>query len=195
MGGEAGVRTFDHVALAVRSLRDACRLFAGLLGGRVVAGGDDEDLGLRSVQLVLPPGVKVELLQPLRADCYLQAYLDRHGEGVHHLTCYVDDVAVAVAAAEAAGFETVDTDLSRPHWRETFVRPRSAFGTLIQLAAPDPGPTLVEGMTLEDILEGRVVWHRGTSAWRHELTGPPEGTRVPPRHQRALAAGNAGSGP
>ena len=47
-------------------------------------------------------------------------------------------------------------------------------------------------MTLEDLLAGRIVWHRGTSAWRDEVEGAPEGTRVPSRHRERLAARGGG---
>jgi len=163
------VRKVDHIAIAVRSLRDALRLFADVLGGELIGGGDNPQLRVRAVQLRYPGGMRVELLEPLDPGSYLQAYLDRHGEGFHHLTCYVDDVAAAAEQVTAAGFDVVDTVVGSPSWDETFLRPSSAFGTLIQLARPVvPWTEPLQGLTLDDILAGRVgvlanrVWHKET---------------------------------
>ena len=124
----------DHVSLAVRSVSDACRLFIGVLGADFVGGGDNPNLDVRAVQLVLPPGAKIELLEPLSDESYLARYLDKHGEGIHHITIYVDDVAAAVEALEEAGYALVDTATDAPTWKETFLRPASSFGALIQVA-------------------------------------------------------------
>jgi methylmalonyl-CoA/ethylmalonyl-CoA epimerase len=152
------VRSLDHVAVAVPDIAEALPLFRDVLGGQFVAGGDDERLGIRTLQLRLP-NVKVELMQPIREDSYLHAYLERRGPGFHHATILVEDVEEAIADLEGRGFEVVDTDLSHDGWRETFVRPRSGFGTLLQIVDTDRdwGRTSEE-VTLEDVLAGRAVW-------------------------------------
>ena len=164
------VRKFDHVAIAVHDLAEAVPLYHGVLGGELIAGGDDEGLRLRTLQLRFAPGTKVELMQPLDRGSYLATYLDKHGQGFHHMTCIVDDVSEAVARLEAAGFETVDTDLSsKPSWQETFVRPKSAFGTLLQLARTELewGRPLVPGATVDDVVAGRLVWNGARPHFRN----------------------------
>jgi methylmalonyl-CoA/ethylmalonyl-CoA epimerase len=153
------VKALDHIAIAVWSIEEALVLFRDLLGGEFLMGGDDEQLGIRTVQLRFPPGVKIELLQPIRADSSLHRFLQRRGPGVHHLTLIVSDLEAALEQFRARGFETTGTDLSSPTWRETFLRPRSAFGVLVQVV----DTTLrwdvpVEGITVEDVLSGRVHW-------------------------------------
>jgi methylmalonyl-CoA epimerase len=151
-----GVRQFDHVCLAVRDLDRACKLFIDVMGGRFVGGGDNPKLGVRAVQIKMGK-VKVELLQPLEPNGYLDRYIDKHGEGFHHITMYVDDVEAADAALNAAGYGTVDLNTDSDDWRETFVRPSSAFGALIQLSTPkDPWPDEIPGLTLETVLAGNV---------------------------------------
>lgn len=163
------IRTADHVAFAVTDLGAACHLYGDVMGGQLIAGGDDPRLGVRTVQYLFPPGVKIELLSPLHDECYLKAFIRRHGEGFHHMTYYVDDVAAAVRRLEAGGYEVVDTDVSRPWWHETFVRPLSGFGALIQLAKPDPptGPSR-DGLSVQDIMTGRVIWHQAQPRYRDE---------------------------
>ncbi len=151
------VRKVDHVGIAVRSIAEAARLFVDVLGAEYVAGGDDERLDIRTVQLRLG-GFKIELMEPLSESSYLQRYIDKHGQGFHHMTLFVDDVEQAAAELEGAGHEVVDTDLSNPYWRETYVRPKSAFGTLLQIAETDVSwDEPFEGVTLEAVLTGRAV--------------------------------------
>ncbi|GLX11150.1 VOC family protein [Microbispora sp. NBRC 16548] len=171
MLGDTLVRRFDHVAIAVGDLAEAVPLYHDLLGGKLIAGGDDENLGLRTIQLEYPQKVKIELIQPLTPDSYLAAYLKKHGPGFHHMTCFVPDVEGAVRALEAHGFETVGTNTSSSYWRETYVRPSSAFGTLLQLVSTElrwEDPIVPEGATVEDIIAGRLVWNDARPAWRED---------------------------
>jgi catechol 2,3-dioxygenase-like lactoylglutathione lyase family enzyme len=169
----APVRGFDHVAVAVRSLERALELFMGVFGGRFIGGGDNSRLGMRVAQIGLEPGVKFELLTPLRDDSWLDGYLARHGEGFHHATFYVDDVLVTEAAIEDAEYFTVDTDLSYPSWEETFTRPSSTYGCLLQFSRPqNPWPkTGVPGITIDDVLAGRILLQENDMWWLE--TGEP----------------------
>jgi methylmalonyl-CoA/ethylmalonyl-CoA epimerase len=152
------VRRFDHIAIAVRDIARAAVLYGDVLGGVMVRGGDDLELGIRTVQYKLPPGVKVELMTPI-GDSYLARYLDKHGEGFHHATIFVADVHTAVAELESAGFELVDFDPAMPTWQEVFVRPASGFGALLQIVSTTlDWSEPVEGLTMAGVLAGEWRW-------------------------------------
>lgn len=152
------VQHFDHIAVAVRDLERAAVLYGDLLGGALVRGGDDIELGIRTMQFKYPPGVKVELLTPI-GDSYLARYLDKHGEGFHHATIFVADVHAAVAEFEEQGFDIVDFDPSMDTWQEAFVRPSSGFGALLQIVtSTSDWSAPVEGLTREGILAGEWRW-------------------------------------
>jgi methylmalonyl-CoA/ethylmalonyl-CoA epimerase len=128
----------DHVAVAVNSIKPALSLYRDALGGQYLMGGDVGD-SWRWLQVRYPGGGKMELLEPI-GDGFLSRFLERHGEGLHHVTFKTDDIRAATAEIEAKGFELVDVNLGNPHWQEAFVRPSKAHGTLIQIAqssAPD----------------------------------------------------------
>jgi methylmalonyl-CoA/ethylmalonyl-CoA epimerase len=128
----------DHVAVAVRAIKPALRLYRDGLGGEYLMGGDVADTW-RWVQLRYPGGGKVELLEPL-GEGFLSRFLDKYGEGMHHMTFKTDDIHAAIEHLEGLGLELVDKSLDDPHWKEAFLRPSSAHGTLIQVAqssAPD----------------------------------------------------------
>src|SRR5690606_20774805 len=126
------VQRVDHIAIAVADLRPAIALFQGVFGAEFVHGGDDPELDIRTVQLRMPPGIKIELMTPTKPTSYLQAFIDKKGQGFHHMTVIVDDVEEAIRDLTSAGFEVVDTNLRHPKWRETFLRPSQGFG-LIQV--------------------------------------------------------------
>jgi methylmalonyl-CoA/ethylmalonyl-CoA epimerase len=152
------VEKVDHVAIAVRSLEAASRLFIDTLGGEFISGGDSSRRPVRTLQLRLA-GTKIELIQSVVPDTYVDRFIAKHGEGFHHMTILVDDIHAAVARLAADGYETVDLDDSTPAWSEAYVRPRSGFGTLIQLAQTDQGwDGPYPGVTRETVLAGDCVW-------------------------------------
>jgi methylmalonyl-CoA/ethylmalonyl-CoA epimerase len=122
----------DHVAVAVRSIKSALPLYRDALGGEYLMGGDASGTW-RWIQLRFPGGGKVELLEPL-GDGFLTRFLDRYGEGLHHITFKTDDIGEAIAELEGRGYELVDVDLDDPSWKEAFLRPSLAHGTLVQIA-------------------------------------------------------------
>ena len=134
MNGPAPRLELDHVAVAVHSIKDALRLYRDALGGEYLMGAEGGDTW-RWVQVRFPGGGKVELLEPL-GDGFLSRFLDRHGEGMHHMTFKTDDLRSAITHVEGLGYELVDVSLDDPHWKEAFLRPSHAHGTLIQLAQP-----------------------------------------------------------
>jgi methylmalonyl-CoA epimerase len=134
LAGNLGVLSLDHTAVAVRDLEAGLELYAGLLGG--VAAGYQElpSRGFCWLTLDYPNGSTVELLTPIGVAGFLTRYLERHGEGPHHMTFMVEDLRWAVQRGRASGLKIVDEDYSDPHWQEAFISPRSAFGTIVQLA-------------------------------------------------------------
>ena len=162
-----GIRKLDHVCVAVWSIADACRLYVDMLGGEFIGGGDNPRLGVRAVQLRYPPGGKIELLEPLGSEGWMYQYLQRHGPGFHHMTLYTDDVLEAEGSLREHGFETVDTDVSYPSWKETFTRPSSTFGVIVQLATPaNPWDAPLPEITLADVLDGRVQIRENVVFWK-----------------------------
>jgi methylmalonyl-CoA/ethylmalonyl-CoA epimerase len=134
LSGELGVEALDHTAIAVRDIRSALPLYRDLLGG--VPNGFERvsQRGFMWLTLRYPNRSQVELLQPIDGGGFVKAFLDRYGEGVHHMTFIVSDLRRAVERARAAGLRVVDEDYRDPRWQEAFISPRSAFGTIIQLA-------------------------------------------------------------
>src|SRR3954471_20528428 len=133
MVGALGVESLDHTAIAVRDIRAALPLYRDLLGGVPSGFERISTKGCQWMSLRYPNGSQVELLAPTGPG-FLQSFLDHRGEGPHHMTFIVRDLRAAVANARQAGLRVVDEDYSEPRWQEAFISPRSAFGTIVQLA-------------------------------------------------------------
>jgi len=110
----------DHVGIAVWKLRPAARLWSELLGGEYRQGVADHK-GFSVFQFEYPAGGRVELLTPASdRSGFLVRFLERQGEGVHHLTFISVDLRAEVARLRAAGVRILDEDYSDPHWQEAF---------------------------------------------------------------------------
>jgi len=127
----------DHVALATRDVAPALDLLVGELGGLVLFGGNGP--GFRPMQVRVGDeveGMTIELLEPwdVAHNDFLERFIVRHGEGPHHLTFKVDDLEATLGRMHQSGFQPVGVDFSDPHWKEAFLLPREAHGTVVQLA-------------------------------------------------------------
>ena len=124
----------DHVGIAVRDLDAAVRWYQETFGAtvarreRIEADGVDE-------ALLAVGGSYVQLLTPWTDASPVARFLERHGEGVHHVGYRVEDCAAALESVKASGARVVD-EHPRTGSRGTtvaFLHPKGAFGTLIEL--------------------------------------------------------------
>jgi methylmalonyl-CoA/ethylmalonyl-CoA epimerase len=122
----------DHVSVAVRDMETAASLFSDILGGEYVGGMEFPEDGYRFAQYRYPNRMKVELLEPIGHEGFLARFLERRGEGVHHLTFRVTDIERRLEHLRSNGIEPVHVALEG-RWKEGFIHPRQANGVLIQL--------------------------------------------------------------
>lgn len=125
--------TIDHVAIAVRDIRASMRLYSEILGAPFLFAGDNHAQAFRWAQFRLPAGGKFELVTPL-GEGFVSRYLERRGEGVHHVTLKVPDIHAAIARLEDAGIPLLSVSTEHESWKEAFVHPRDANGVLLQFA-------------------------------------------------------------
>ncbi len=124
----------DHVAIAVHDLEAAIKYYADVYGATVDHRELVERDGVEEALLKVAESY-VQLLTPTRPDSPVAKYLEKRGEGLHHIGYRVSDCAVALAAVKAAGGKVID-DAPRPGSRGTtvaFIHPKTTFGTLVEL--------------------------------------------------------------
>jgi methylmalonyl-CoA epimerase len=124
----------DHVAIAVRDLDAAVAWYESVLGAQVAHRERIDHDGVEEALLEVAESF-IQLLSPITGSSPVAAFLQRRGEGIHHVGYRVADCAVALERMRAAGVQLID-EKPRPGSRGTtvaFVHPRGAFGTLIEL--------------------------------------------------------------
>jgi len=123
----------DHVAIAVRDLEAAVDYYAQTFGAQVHRERVDSD-GVEEA-LVKVADSYVQLLTPISDSSPVAGFLDKRGEGLHHVGYRVPDCAAALQSVKDHGGRVID-EAPRPGSRGTtvaFVHPKGAFGTLIEL--------------------------------------------------------------
>lgn len=128
------LRSIDHVGHAVRDLDAAVAHYRLVLGAELVHTETMERDGVREALLAVGGGY-VQLLEATRPDSPVARFIERNGEGVHHIGYRVDDVAAALEQARAAGARLVDEE-PRPGSRGTtvaFLHPKGMHGVLVEL--------------------------------------------------------------
>lgn len=124
----------DHVAIAVRDLEAAVDYHRRAFGARVAHRETVERDGVEEALLAVADSY-IQLISPTGPDSPVARFLERRGEGLHHVGYRVADCAAALAAMVAAGATPLDSE-PRPGSRGTtiaFVHPKGSFGTLIEL--------------------------------------------------------------
>lgn len=124
----------DHVAIAVHDLAAAVDWYRDVFGAVVEHREVVESDGVEEALLRVAESY-VQLLTPTRDDSPVATYLEKRGEGMHHIGYRVRDCAAALQAVKDAGGKVID-QVPRPGSRGTtvaFVHPKASFGTLIEL--------------------------------------------------------------
>ena len=124
----------DHVAIAVNDLDAAIAYYAATFGATVDHRERVESDGVEEALLKVADSY-IQLLTPIREDSPVAVYLEKKGEGLHHVGYRVSDCAEALRSVTENGGRAID-QVPRPGSRGTtvaFVHPKGAFGTLIEL--------------------------------------------------------------
>ena len=129
-----GVTGLAHVGIAVRDLEGAVRVWARALGLRHQDTIDFESMKVR-IAFLRRGSAELELLTPTAADSPVGRFLEKRGEGIHHLSFFVPDLEKALREAEAAGLKLIDRSPREGSHRTkiAFLSPRTLNGVLVEL--------------------------------------------------------------
>jgi methylmalonyl-CoA epimerase len=127
----------DHLGIAVKSIAEARKFFEGVLGATVLYEHENPEAGYKLIELDFN-GFVLELLEPMGEDSFLHDFLERRGEGVHHLTLDVPDAKEKIAELKSGGIKIVDEREFAPDSYEGFISPRGSHGVLIQIGSGYP---------------------------------------------------------
>ena len=133
------VNLIHHTGLVVRSLDEAYAYYRDALGLRVVKEEMIQDQGVKAALLDLGNSL-LELLEPVEAGTGIARYLERFGEGLHHVCLEVDDIVASLAELKAQGTELID-ETPRQGLTGTiaFLHPNALHGVLVELVEAGSG--------------------------------------------------------
>ena len=128
----------DHLGIAVKSLEQA-RKFYEQLGLSVVS---EEVVAHEKVKVAMIPvgESRIELLEPTGSDSVVARFLEKRGEGLHHVAIHVPDLAHAVETLKAKGTRFISEEIKIGAGGNlyVFVHPSSAGGVLVELVQEQP---------------------------------------------------------
>ena len=127
------VSYIDHVGVAVKDINAALKFFQEVFGAPPAEIESLLDQGVRAT-LIQVGQTRLELLEPLSHDSPVGRFVERRGEGLHHLALNVPGLAETLIKLEEHGVDLVDREPREGlSGMIAFLHPRSTFGILTEL--------------------------------------------------------------
>ena len=125
----------DHIGIAVKSIAESRALYEGGLGIPLTHEEEVKEQGVRVGFLPLGES-EIELLEPLNAESTVARFIEKRGEGIHHICLRVADIEKALAELQARGIRLIDQKprIGAGGKKIAFIHPAGANGVLIELA-------------------------------------------------------------
>ncbi|MFO7769614.1 MAG: methylmalonyl-CoA epimerase [bacterium] len=126
-------RVVDHVAIAVADLDGAADLFTRLLGVDPAWSAESTEQGVR-VEVFDLGGVKIELMEGTDPASTVARFVEKRGQGLHHICYAVGDIQTALARVSDEGFEVLGSgdDIGVEGRPVAFLHPKSTGGVLTE---------------------------------------------------------------
>jgi methylmalonyl-CoA/ethylmalonyl-CoA epimerase len=128
------MKKLEHIGIAVKNLDKSNKLFAKLLGKEHYKIEDVPSEGVRTSFFEIG-GVKIELLEATRADSPIAKFIEKRGEGLHHLAFDVDDIKTQMRQTEEEGFLVLQKEPKQGADNKlvNFLHPKTTNHVLIEL--------------------------------------------------------------
>jgi methylmalonyl-CoA/ethylmalonyl-CoA epimerase len=124
----------EHIGIAVKDLDASNKLFEKLFGQAPYKMEEVASEGVRTSFFMAGPN-KVELLEASREDSPIAKYIEKRGEGIHHIAFEVDDIKAEIIRLTAEGFHVLNKEPKKGADNKlvAFLHPKSTNGVLIEL--------------------------------------------------------------
>ena len=125
----------DHIAIAVNDVEDSAKVYQQALGVDNVEFETVESEGVKIAIIELENG-RIELMQPTNDSSPIKKFLDKKGQGLHHLALDTDNIEGEVERMEGCGIQFLGK--VRPGsagTKVTFIHPKSLNGVLAELCS------------------------------------------------------------
>ncbi len=128
------MRRIHHIGIAVKNLEDAIKIYQDILGDLEV---HEEEVPEQKVKVKAFPlrESRIELLEPTSPESPIAKYMEKRGEGIHHIAFEVEDILETLKSLKEKGYRLID---EKPRqgamgMQIAFVHPKSTRGVLIEI--------------------------------------------------------------
>ncbi len=124
-------KRINHIGIAVRDIEQATKLWTEVFGVEAKPPVTEVDMKI----VMLPLGdVLVELVAPIGDKGVMAKFLEKRGEGIHHVCFEVDNIYSAIEELAAKGIEVVDKEPREgAEGKIAFLHPKSTYGVLTEI--------------------------------------------------------------
>jgi methylmalonyl-CoA/ethylmalonyl-CoA epimerase len=128
------MKKIEHIGIAVRNLKDSNKLYESLLGRPPYKMEEVESEGVRTSFFMIGES-KIELLEATHTTSTISKFIDKRGEGMHHIAFEVDDIESEILRLKKEGFVILDETPKKGADNKwvAFLHPKSTNGVLIEL--------------------------------------------------------------
>ena len=128
------MKKIEHIGIAVKNLKDSNKLYESLLGSPPYKMEEVKSEGVRTSFFMIGES-KVELLEATHPESTISKFIDKRGEGMHHIAFEVDDIESEILRLKKEGFNVLDETPKKGADKKwvAFLHPKSTNGVLIEL--------------------------------------------------------------
>ncbi len=132
-----GIKKIEHIAIAVKDLNKSIPLFEKLLGAECYSVEEVKDQKVKTAFFKVGE-TKIELLEATSEESGIAKFINKKGEGLHHIAFQVDDIIKTLNLLDETGFDLIDK-VPREGAEKldiAFLHPKSTNGVLVELCSP-----------------------------------------------------------
>ena len=128
----------EHIGIAVKNLKDSNSIFEDILGSSSYKTERVESEGVATSFFQVGPN-KIELLEATNEDSPIAKFIEKKGEGIHHIAFAVDNIEAEIKRLQEKGYRLINEVPKKgaDKKRIAFLHPKSSNGVLIELCQDD----------------------------------------------------------
>jgi methylmalonyl-CoA/ethylmalonyl-CoA epimerase len=130
------IKRVHHIGIAVNNLKESAAVFEKVLGVNAQIHSVSSQK-VNEAAFKIGKGAEIDLLEPMGPESAIAKYLEKRGEGLHHIALEVDDINDELKAAESKGIQLIDKKGREGATGQIgFLHPKSLSGVMVELVQP-----------------------------------------------------------
>ena len=127
------IKKIDHIGIAVNNLEESIKIYRDILGLEFKGTEEIKDQKI-IVASFLAGDIKIELVQPTHPDSTMRKFIDKKGEGMHHIAFLVDNIDISLKALSEKGVKLIDEKarIGAENAKIAFIHPKDMNRVLIE---------------------------------------------------------------